>query len=61
MKPPKFTVRLLQAAEDDFKEIITYIALDHLSAAEALADKVGKTLANLTAHPLLGKSPMKKN
>jgi plasmid stabilization system protein ParE len=40
MKQPKRTIRLLQAAQDDFREIITYIALDNLSAAEAVADQI---------------------
>jgi len=57
MKQPKHTIRLLQAAQDDFREIITYIALDNLSAAEAVADKIEKSLSNLSAYPLLGKIP----
>ena len=57
MKQPKYTIRLLKAAEEDFKEIITYIALDHPSAAEAIAEKIERSLSNLSTYPLMGKIP----
>lgn len=57
MNQPKYTVRLLKVAEEDFKEVITYIALDNLSAAETTANKIEKRLSNLAAHPFLGKIP----
>ncbi len=57
MKQPKYAIRFLQAAEDDFREIITYIALDNPSAAEAVADKIENSLSNLSAYPLLDKIP----
>ena len=57
MKRSKYTLRLLQAAEDDFQEIITYIALDSPSAAEAVADKIEKSLSTLSTYPFLGKIP----
>ena|SRR3990167_8861441 len=57
MKQPKYTIRLLQAAEEDFKEIITYISLDNPSAAEAVADKIENSLSNLSSYPLIGKIP----
>lgn len=57
MKRSKHTIRLLQAAEEDFRGIITYIALDNPSAVEAVADKIENTLSNLSAYPLLGKIP----
>ena len=57
MKQPKYTIRLLQAAEEDFKEIITYIALENPSAAEAVADKIEDALSKLSAYPFLGKIP----
>jgi toxin ParE1/3/4 len=57
MKQSKYTIRLLQAAEEDFKEIITYIALDNPSAAEAIAEKIEKSLSNLSTYPLIGKIP----
>jgi toxin ParE1/3/4 len=57
MKQSKYAIRLLQAAEDDFREIITYISLDNPSAAEAVADKIENSLSNLSAYPLFGKIP----
>lgn len=57
MSQPKYTVRLLKAAEEDFKEAMTYIALDNLSAAGTTANKIEKSLSNLAAHPFLGKIP----
>jgi len=57
VKRSKYTLRFLRAAEDDFQEIITYIALDSPSAAEALAAKIEKSLSNLSIHPWLGKIP----
>jgi toxin ParE1/3/4 len=57
VKQSKYTLRFLRAAEDDFQEIITYISLDSPSAAEALADKIEKSLSNLSIHPWLGKIP----
>lgn len=56
MKQPKFTIRLLQAAEEDFKEIITYIAIDNPPAAAA-ADRIESSLSNLSTHPFMGKIP----
>jgi toxin ParE1/3/4 len=57
MKQPKYTVRLLKAAEEDFREIITFIALDNPLAAEAIAGKIEKNLFNLSTYPLMGKVP----
>lgn len=57
MTQPEYTIRLLKAAEEDFNEIITYIALDSLSAAEATANKIEKNLSNLAIHPFLGRIP----
>ncbi len=47
----------MKAAEEDFTEIITYIALDHPSADEAIAEKIEKSLSNLSTYPLIGKTP----
>lgn len=57
MKQPKYTIRLLQVAEEDFKEIITYIALDNASAAIAIADKIENSLSNLSTYPFIGTIP----
>lgn len=60
MKHPNYTIRLLQAAEEDIKEIITYIGLDNPSAAETIADKIENCLSNLSHYPLIGKIPIEK-
>jgi plasmid stabilization system protein ParE len=59
--PPKYTVRLLPAAEADFLEIIAYIALDNPTAAGALADSIEKTMTGLQNLPFRGKIPDEEN
>ena len=60
MNHAKYTIRLLQAAEEDFKEVITYIALDNPLAAEATANKIEKSLSNISHYPLIGKIPVER-
>lgn len=57
MNPTEYSIRLLRAAEDDFTEIITYIAADKPSAAEALATKIENNLNLLCKNPRLGRIP----
>lgn len=57
MSKNKFTVRFLSIAEEDFAEIITYIAADNIKAAGNLVDKFEKHLDILSVNPLLGKLP----
>ncbi len=57
MSKNNFSVRLLSIAEEDFSEIISFIADDNLKAAENLANKIEKNLKLLSENPLLGKSP----
>jgi toxin ParE1/3/4 len=57
MKRHKYSVRLLRAAEEDFNDIILYIATDKPSAAETLVNQLEKNLSLLTRHPLLGATP----
>lgn len=57
MSRPECEVRLLRVAEEDFTEIVTYIAADRPSAAEALAAKIEKHLVQLAKHPHLGRIP----
>jgi len=54
---PDYDVRLLRAAEDDLAEIVTYIAVDRPSAANALADRMEKDIGLLAASPLFGRVP----
>lgn len=57
MSKKKFSVRLLSIAEEDFTEIISFIADENTKAALNLADKIEKNLELLTDNPFLGKSP----
>ena len=57
MKRRKYTVRLLRAAEDDFTEIVTYIAAQRPDAAEALAQRIERNLKLLALNPYLGRVP----
>jgi toxin ParE1/3/4 len=57
VNPPEYSIRLLRAAEDDFTEIITYIAAEKPYTAEALATKIEKNLKLLCKNPRLGRIP----
>jgi toxin ParE1/3/4 len=57
VKLRKHAVRLLRAAEEDFTEIVTYIAAQRPNAAEALAQKIEKNLTLLAPNPYLGRIP----
>lgn len=57
MKQDKHAVRLLPVAEEDLDEIVSYIAVDNLRAAEALAARIEKSLLHLAVHPHLGRIP----
>ncbi len=57
MSRRKYSIRFLRAAEDDFAEIITYVAAERPSAAETLATKIEKNIRLLSDNPHLGKVP----
>lgn len=57
MKRPKYTVRLLRAAEDDFTEIVSYVAADRPGAAELLAQRIERSFKLLSTNPYLGRVP----
>ena len=57
MSRRKYKIQLLRIAEDDFTEIVTYIASDRPSAADALATKIEKNLQLLSQSPHLGRVP----
>ena len=57
MSRPKYDIKLLRVAEEDFTEIVTYIAADRPSAAETLATQIEKSLQLLTQNPRLGRIP----
>ena len=57
MPADKFHIRLLKIAEEDFAEIIKFIADDNPTAAEAIANKIEKNLELLSDNPHLGRIP----
>ncbi len=57
MPADKFQIRLLKIAEEDFTEIIKFIADDNPTAAEAIANKIEKNLELLSNNPHLGRIP----
>ncbi len=61
MSRHKYAIRFLRVAEDDLAEIITYIAADRPSVAEALATKIEKNLRLLSDNPHLGQSPKEED
>ncbi|MAT59734.1 MAG: type II toxin-antitoxin system mRNA interferase toxin, RelE/StbE family [Ignavibacteriae bacterium] len=57
MPTNKFQIRLLKIAEEDFTEIVSFIADENPTAAEANADKIEKNLELLSENPKLGRIP----
>ena len=57
MPADKFQIRLLKIAEEDFTEIISFIAADNPIASEAIANKIEKNLELLSRNPHLGRIP----
>ena len=61
MKKPKCTIRFLGAAQEDFNDIISYIAAENRPAAEATAVKIERSLARLSNYPHLGRIPKEED
>ncbi|MCP5061287.1 MAG: type II toxin-antitoxin system RelE/ParE family toxin [Ignavibacteriae bacterium] len=57
MSKTKFQIRLLKIAEEDFTEIVSYIAADNPNAANTLANKIEKNFKLLSDNPKLGRIP----
>lgn len=57
MSGNNYQIKLLKIAEEDFTEIVSYVAVDNLSAAHSLADKIEKDLELLSENPNLGRIP----
>ena len=57
MSRPRYSVRLLPAAEDDLTEIILFIAADNPVAAERILQRIQKNLDLLSSNPKLGRIP----
>lgn len=61
MSKPKFTVRLLRAAEEDLSGILEYISADNPKAAEETLSWIEKDLQLLGSQPQLGRIPDDEN
>lgn len=57
MPKDKYQIRFLKISEEDFAEIVSYIAADNPKADNALANKIEKNLELLSENPLLGRIP----
>lgn len=57
MPKDKYQIRLLGIAEEDFTEIISFIAFDNPTAALSMAIKIEKNIELLSENPLLGRTP----
>ncbi|MBL1215407.1 MAG: type II toxin-antitoxin system RelE/ParE family toxin [Ignavibacteriae bacterium] len=57
MPKAKYEVRNLKIAEEDFTEIVSFIAADNVNDANKLADKIEKNLELLSGNPELGRVP----
>lgn len=57
MRTSKFALRLLSIAEQDFLDIIEYLAAENPSAAHTVAGHIEKQLQSLQSHPFLGRVP----
>ena len=58
MSKSNFNIRFLSIAEEDFTEIISFIASDNTKAAENLAARIEENLELLSENPRLGKIPV---
>ncbi|GJQ63726.1 MAG: translation repressor RelE [Melioribacteraceae bacterium] len=57
MPADKFQIRLLSIAEEDFTEIISFIALENPDAAMQTANIIEHNLELLSENPFLGRTP----
>lgn len=57
MSSNRYSVRLLSIAEQDLQELVSYVAAENLSAAQALLENIEHRLHTLRAHPFLGRIP----
>ena len=57
MPTNNYQIRFLKIAEEDFSDIISYIAVDNATAADSTASRIEKNLKLLSKNPLLGRIP----
>jgi addiction module RelE/StbE family toxin len=60
MPKNKYQIRFLKIAEEDFTEIVSYIAADNSKAANVIETKIEENLELLSVDPLLGRIPRDK-
>lgn len=61
MSANRFTLRLLSIAEQDFLDIIEYLAAESPAAARTVIDQIEKRLQQLRDYPFLEKVPADTN
>ncbi len=57
MPANKFQIRFLKIAEEDFTELIEYIAADNPVAADNVASEIENSLLLLSENPMMGRIP----
>lgn len=57
MPSDKYQIRFLSIAEEDFNEIISFIAADNPDASYAIANKIERHQELLSENPNLGRTP----
>ena len=57
MPADNYQIRFLKIAEEDLTELVSYIAADNPTAADAIATKIEKNLDLLSQNPNLGRIP----
>ncbi len=57
MSRHRLAIRLLEAAEEDLIDFITYVAADRPAAAQTIADRIEKSLELLRVNPRSGRVP----
>jgi toxin ParE1/3/4 len=58
---PKYTIRLLRAAEEDLTGILEYISADNVTAADETLTRIEKNLQLLGSQPHLGRIPAEED
>ncbi|HED36652.1 MAG TPA: type II toxin-antitoxin system RelE/ParE family toxin [Ignavibacteria bacterium] len=57
MPTNKYKIRFLKIAEEDFAEIVLFIAAENPIAADRIATKIEKNIELLSENPFLGRTP----
>jgi len=57
MPKDKYQIRFLRVADEDLTEIISFIASDNPTAANAIADKIEKNIELLSENSILSRIP----